>query len=105
MFRYALCVLLPAAAVWAADDKKKDDKKVYNEDRYYKIVSIPNPPDAVFEVGGIDFTPDGRLMACTRRGEVWAISNSLSDDPEKIRFKLFARGLHETLGLRVVNDR
>jgi hypothetical protein len=50
-------------------------------------------------------TPDGRLLICTRRGEIWSVHNPTAEDLSKIEFKLYARGLHEALGLRVVNDR
>src|SRR6266852_2523201 len=68
---------------------------------HYKIVTVPTPAEAVLEVGGLAFRPDGKLLACTRRGDVWLISNPDSEDPEKVRFKKFATGLHEALGLVV----
>ena len=43
--------------------------------------------------------PDGKLLACTRRGEVWLIDNPNAEDPAEVKFKLFATGLHEALGL------
>src|SRR5262249_23430383 len=55
----------------------------------------------VMEVGGLQMRPDGKLLACTRRGEVWLISNPNAEDPADIKFKLFASGLHEALGLLV----
>jgi hypothetical protein len=71
------------------------------EAAHYRIVTLPVPKDCVLEVGGLALRPDGKLLACTRRGEVWLISNPNSDDPDKIKFKLFATGLHEALGLHV----
>ena len=62
----------------------------------YQIVPLPTPENAVLEVGGMDWMPDGRLMVCTRRGEVWAMSHSLSGE---IEWKLFATGLQEALGI------
>jgi hypothetical protein len=73
-----------------------------SEARHYRIVTLPVPRDLVLEVGGLAFRPDGKLLACTRRGEVWLVSNPGSDDPDKITFKRFASGLHEALGLCVV---
>jgi hypothetical protein len=66
---------------------------------HYKIVTVPTPEEAVLEVGGLAFRPDGRLLACTRRGDVWLIGNPDSEDPAKVTFKKFATGLHEALGL------
>jgi len=72
-----------------------------SEADHYRIVTIPIPKDVVLEVGGLAMRPDGKLLACTRRGEVWLISNPNADDPDKIKFKLFASGLHEALGILV----
>ncbi len=69
------------------------------EARHYQIVTLPVPKGIVLEVGGLAFRPDGKLLACTRRGDVWLISNP--DDPAKVQYKLFATGLHEALGLHV----
>ena len=57
----------------------------------YTITPVPGPDGAVLEVGGMDWMPDGRLMVCTRRGEVWSMKDG--------KWKLFATGLQECLGL------
>lgn len=58
------------------------------------------PGDGIsLEVSGMEWMGDGRLAVCVRKGEVWLIDNVLSDDREKISYKLFASGLHEPLGL------
>ena len=69
---------------------------VPTESNYYSIEDIPIPEDIVLEVGGMDVLPDGSLAVCTRRGEVWIISNPDGNNPE---YQLFAEGLHEPLGL------
>ena len=71
------------------------------ENAYYRMVTLPVPKDCVMEVGGLAMRPDGKLLACTRRGEVWLIDHPESEDPDKMKFKLFANGLHEALGLCV----
>src|SRR5437667_202092 len=71
------------------------------EAKHYKIVTLPIPKDIILEVGGLAMRPDGKLLACTRRGEVWLISNPNAEAPDKVQFKLFASGLHEALGLSV----
>ncbi len=45
------------------------------ENAYYRLVTLPVPKDCVMEVGGLAFRPDGKLLACTRRGEVWLIDH------------------------------
>jgi hypothetical protein len=72
-----------------------------SETEHYRIVTLPIPADVVLEVGGLAMRPDGKLLACTRRGEVWLISDPSAQDLSKIHYKLFASGLHETLGILV----
>ena len=69
------------------------------EEDYYRIVTLPIPEDIKLEVGGLTPMPDGRLAVCTRRGEVWLISNPYMQGSRVPTFKKFASGLHEPLGL------
>lgn len=57
----------------------------------YVVRSIKVPEDIRLEVGGMGFWPDGSLVMCTRRGEVWTYKDG--------RFERYAFGLHEPLGL------
>ena len=57
----------------------------------YVVESIKVPQDIRLEVGGMGFWPDGTLVMCTRRGEVWKYKEG--------RFDRYAFGLHEPLGL------
>lgn len=87
----------PSAAV------KEAVRAVSEEALYYKVTTIPLPADCVLEVGGLAFRPDGKLLACTRRGEVWLVHNPTSDSLADVKLTRFASGLHEALGL-VVQD-
>ncbi|MEB2786594.1 plastocyanin/azurin family copper-binding protein [Algoriphagus persicinus] len=69
------------------------------EDDFYKMISLPVPEDVILEVGGMATLPDGSLAICTRRGEVWIVSNPNISGSEKPVYKKFATGLHEPLGL------
>jgi len=69
----------------------------------YTVDYLTPPDGAVLEVGGMDFLPDGRLVVSTRRGQVWLVENPLAADPAEARFSLFAEGLWEGLGLKVVD--
>ena len=69
------------------------------EDDFYKLISLPVPEDVILEVGGMATLPDGSLAICTRRGEVWIVSNPNILGSEKPVYKKFASGLHEPLGL------
>ena len=65
---------------------------------FYRLADVPAPAGVVLEVGGIAFLPDGRPLVCTRRGEVWIVEGAAEAEP---RFKPFAEGLQEPLGLLV----
>ena len=51
------------------------------------------------EVSGMDWTADGKLALAIRKGEVWLVDGVLSHEADKVKFSLFASGLHEPLGL------
>ena len=68
----------------------------------YEIDTLPTPTGEAIEVGGLKFRPDGKLFVATRRGDVWLVSNPTDEDPDKITWKPYVRGLHEILGLCVV---
>lgn len=70
----------------------------------YTVDYLTPPSGEVLEVGGMDFLSDGTLLVSTRRGRVWWIENALAEDPADARFHIFAEGLHEGLGLKVVDD-
>ena len=74
-------------------------KRQPTEDDYYKIITLPAPEDILLEVGGLTTLPDGRIAVCTRRGDVWTVENPYMEDGASPRYKLFASGLHEALGL------
>ena len=64
-----------------------------------------SPPDgAVLEVGGMGFMEDGDMVVSTRRGQVWRIKNPEATDPKDAVFTLICEGLHEGLGLAVVDN-
>jgi len=65
------------------------------------MVTIPLAQDCVLEVGGLAFRPDGKLLACTRRGEVWLDRQPDATTRRTLKMTKFATGLHEALGLYV----
>jgi glucose/arabinose dehydrogenase len=68
------------------------------EAEFYRIVDVPLPPDAVVEAGSMLELPDGRLVVGTRRGEVY-FATAAETTPPAPKWKLFATGLTEILGL------
>ena len=73
------------------------------ESEFYAVDWLTPPEGELLEVGGLDFLPDGALIASTRRGQVWIVEDPLAADPRAARFRLFAEGLDEGLGLTVVD--
>jgi uncharacterized cupredoxin-like copper-binding protein len=71
------------------------------EEDFYRMFTMPVPENIILEVGGMATSPDGDLVVCTRRGEVWIISNPYITGFERPVFKRFAYGLHEPLGLDI----
>jgi glucose/arabinose dehydrogenase len=66
---------------------------------FYPINRFETPKEAVLEVGGFQYMPDGRMALCTRRGEIWMIRDPLAKQVAAGQFERFAHGLHEPLGL------
>jgi SMP-30/Gluconolactonase/LRE-like region len=75
------------------------------ESEFYGITTFATPKDCVLEVGGLAFRPDGKLLACTRRGEVWLIDDPTTTTPSESQFSRYASGLHEALGLWVQDNK
>lgn len=85
----------------AALDYRLDEDFPEGMTPYYRIVTIPTPAGEEIEVGGIDVLPDGRPILCTRRGDVWIVEGAFEMPPVKARWKKFATGLQEPLGVAV----
>ena len=75
-----------------------------SQNEFWTVDYLAPPEGEVLEVGGIGFMSDGDLVASTRRGQVWRVENPNAKDPEDATFTLICEGLHEGLGLCVVND-
>ena len=92
--RTALVLSLFAKASWVFAQAEKPP----TEDDYYKLETYELPEGAVLEIGGLQYF-DGKLALSTRRGDIYLVENALADDIKQAKFKLFAGGLHEVLGL------
>jgi len=89
----------------AAQEPAPSASTVELEADYYTVDHLVPPEGVVLEVGGMDFLSDGRLVVSTRRGQVWLVDNPLARNPADARFSLFAEGLDEGLGLKVLSER
>jgi hypothetical protein len=94
---------LTAAAPLGVSLQEGGQQKRVREELSYPVTLLEVPEDIALEVGGLAVVagPDGaRILAATRRGEVWGIDGFAGKRPEKSpRFIKVAEGLHEPLGL------
>lgn len=104
LHRFLIAALLSLVAFLTANAQEAETKKsndIEKEEDYYRLFSMPVPEHVILEVGGLATFPDGRLAVCTRRGDVWIISNPNITGFERPIFKRFAHGMHEPLGLAI----
>ena len=100
-----ITLLLPMSVVSAAEPTEND---------YYKMITLPTPDDVVLEVGGLGWLDKEktRLLACTRRGELFVIDNVYTDKPtldnqaagdptDVVKYTQMLFGLAEPLGILV----
>lgn len=65
---------------------------------------IDNPWKRRLRIGGMDFFSDGtRAAVSTWDGDIWIVSG-IDESLKNLKWKRFASGMYETLGLRIVND-
>ncbi|TWT48000.1 Cytochrome c [Rubripirellula amarantea] len=68
-------------------------------------LTLPDATDSNtwFRTSALDFYSDGRMAICTYGGDVWVVSG-IDTDLMDLRWKRFAAGLYEPLGLKIVDD-
>jgi hypothetical protein len=68
-------------------------------------VTIPerNPWNSWMRLTALDFFSDGRAAVTTWNGDVWIVSN-LDDELQNVKWKRFAAGLFDPLGLKILRD-
>ncbi len=62
-----------------------------------------NPWKQLLFFGGHDFFKNGTAMLCTIQGDVWRV-DGLDQNLEQVRWRRFASGLHQALGLVIAED-
>lgn len=67
-------------------------------------VAVPSatPWRSLFHLGDHDFFPNGDAAVCTFEGEVWVV-RGLQGGFDRVRWKRFASGLHQALGLKIAD--
>jgi len=91
----SITLLLVSFSFVLADDHSH---KAPVESDYYPITTIPLPEGEVIEVSGIDILPGNKVVIASRRGDIFVGEEVWGDDPNP-KWTLYARGLHETLGI------
>lgn len=100
IIRLALFTFLFATSLSAAEPKAATDSgAAERESDFYRLVTLPIPKEIVLEAGVIELLPNQKLAYATRRGEIYIVENAWSDPPQDVKYKLFAQGLHEVLGM------
>lgn len=95
---YLLSLLLLGSALVTV----KAQTQAQTEKQIYPIVTVPIPKEIALEVGGMTFLPNDELAVATRKGEVWIITNPYMKDGQQPKYRLFAQGMHEILGLNYI---
>lgn len=81
----------------AATEKRRD-----SGDEHYRIEHFPLPPEAELVITGMDWWNERDLAVCTWLGEIYIVENA-TGAVAGMKFRRFARGLNEPLGLTVAN--
>lgn len=66
-------------------------------------IPFDNPYGTLFFITAHDFFSDGTAAIATMTGEVWLVKG-IDETLGTLRWKRFATGLHQPLGVKVVND-
>lgn len=96
MKRIALVVLIAGCFITTLTSCQQESST--EKGPAYSVETIETPEGLSVETGGLDFLPDGRVIACFRRGEVM----TYNEDTEK--WDLFAYGLQDPLWINAVSD-
>jgi glucose/arabinose dehydrogenase len=63
-----------------------------------------NPWNSWLRLTGLDFLSDGRAVVTSVSGDVWLVSG-IAENLGTLRWKRFATGLNQPLGIKIVEDR
>ena len=82
--------------------------KIGSDDETWAVDSIPLPVKnqwhSMIKPGGMDFFSDGDSAAISNwNGDVWIVSG-LNGDWKKLKWRRYATGLYEPLGVKIVDD-
>ncbi len=99
-------LLIPGPSRW--NELLRTQGVVSMDDAPYVVdtISIPfeNPYRALFFISGHDFLDNGDLAVATVHGDVWLVKG-IDQDLKNLKWKRFATGLFQPLGLKVVQNK
>jgi glucose/arabinose dehydrogenase len=95
----AICAALLFAFLAAAGARAAETPP--SEGDYYKLATLPIPKGVVLEASALQLMPDRRLAVATRIGEIYMVENPFAENLDEVKFRLYASGLHEILGLTI----
>lgn len=92
----------PGPARWLPDLKTTGQRGLDTDILAVDTLTVPydNPWKALMFLAGVDFTPDGAIWVCSIHGDVWRVTGA-DDGLRDLRWKRFATGLFQPLGLKV----
>src|SRR4029450_1094563 len=64
---------------------------------------VENPWKSFLRFGGLDFFSNGDCAVCSVSGDVWVVSG-IDEKLQQLKWRRFATGLFQPLGLRIVDD-
>jgi len=92
----------PGPARWLTELKTTGQRGLDTDILAVDTLTVPydNPWKALMFLAGVDFTPDGAIWVCTIHGDVWRVTGA-DEGLRNLRWKRFATGLFQPLGLKV----
>ncbi|HUR47617.1 MAG TPA: DUF6797 domain-containing protein [Candidatus Saccharimonadales bacterium] len=95
-------LIKPGPARWMPELNTRGQRGLDLDFLTVDTLTVPykNPWNALFFMAGVDFTPDGAAYACTIHGDVWRVTG-IDDNLRELKWKRFATGLFQPLGLKV----
>jgi hypothetical protein len=91
----------PAAPKTIAGDRSNLQRE--GGDEYYRIEHFPVPPEIGLMVTGMDWLSSGDLAICTWPGDIYIVEHP-QGGVEAAKYRRFASGLNEPLGLKIQGD-
>ena len=96
----------PGSRRWGDAIITQGERAAASKDPYVlDTIAVPydNRYHALMFLTGVDFLENGDAAVCTLHGDVWLVSG-IDDNLQAVRWKRFATGLFQPLGLKVVRN-